>query len=102
MNLDDLILISIDDHVVEPPTLFDAHIPEKYRDQAPKVVHTSDGDDVWVYNDTVIPNIGLNAVAGKPRSEFGVEPTAFEEIRVGTWDLDERIKDMSAAACSAP
>ena len=63
LDLDDLILISIDDHVVEPPTLFDAHIPDKYREQAPKVVRTSDGDDVWVYNDTVIPNIGLNAVA---------------------------------------
>jgi predicted TIM-barrel fold metal-dependent hydrolase len=97
VDLDDLILISIDDHLVEPPTLFDAHIPETYRDQAPKVIRTSEGDDVWVYNDTVIPNIGLNAVAGKPRSEFGVEPTAFEEIRPGCYDVHERVKDMSAA-----
>ena len=31
MNADDFILISVDDHLVEPPTMFDAHIPEKYR-----------------------------------------------------------------------
>ena len=37
MDLDDLILVSVDDHVVEPPTLFDAHIPAKYQDRAPKV-----------------------------------------------------------------
>ena len=38
MNVDDMIIISIDDHVVEPPDMFDAHVPAKYRDQAPKLV----------------------------------------------------------------
>ncbi len=43
-----------------------------------------------------IPNIGLNAVAGRPKEEYGIEPTAFDEIRPGCWDIDERIKDMNA------
>ena len=28
MRTEDLILVSVDDHVVEPPTLFDNHLPE--------------------------------------------------------------------------
>lgn len=96
VNPDDLILVSVDDHLVEPPGLFDQHLPDRWADRAPKVVHTERGDDVWVFEDQVIPNIGLNAVAGRPKEEYGIEPTAFDEIRPGTWDVDERIKDMDA------
>jgi hypothetical protein len=31
MQPDDLILISVDDQVVEPPDLFEQHLPEKWR-----------------------------------------------------------------------
>jgi predicted TIM-barrel fold metal-dependent hydrolase len=96
MDAGDLILVSVDDHLVEPPHMFDAHIPDRYRDRAPKVVHADDGSDVWVFNDAVIPNIGLNAVAGRPKEEYGIEPTAFDEIRPGCWDIHERIEDMNA------
>ncbi len=96
MHADDLILISVDDHLVEPPTLFDAHIPDRYRDRAPKVITTRDGSDVWSFEGSKIPNIGLNAVAGRPKEEYGIEPTAFDEIRPGCWNIDERIKDMNA------
>ena len=96
MEAEDLILVSVDDHLVEPPGLFDAHIPDRFRDRAPHVEHTEKGDDVWVFEGSVIPNIGLNAVAGRPKEEYGIEPTAFDEIRPGTWDVDERIKDMNA------
>jgi hypothetical protein len=71
MHADDLILISVDDHLVEPPTMFDAHIPEKYRDRAPFVRRTRDGSDVWMFEGAKIPNIGLNAVAGRPKEEYG-------------------------------
>ena len=33
----DMILGSVDSHVIEPPTMFDARNPENYRDQAPSV-----------------------------------------------------------------
>ena len=95
MNANDLILISVDDHLVEPPTMFDGHIPDKYRDHAPKVVRKGNGADVWIFNGQEIPNIGLNAVAGRPKEEYGIEPTAFDEMRPGCWDIDERIKDMN-------
>jgi predicted TIM-barrel fold metal-dependent hydrolase len=96
VKADDLILVSVDDHLVEPPTMFEEHIPAKYKDQAPKVVHTENGDDVWTFNGAVIPNVGLNAVAGRPKEEYGIEPTAFDEMRPGCFDIHERVKDMNA------
>ena len=92
---EDLILVSVDDHVVEPPTLFDAHLPEKWKEFAPKLVRRDDGTDAWIYEDAEIPNIGLNAVAGKPPEEYGIEPTALDEIRKGCWDIHERVNDMN-------
>src|SRR5579863_10346016 len=68
----------------------------RYRDAAPRVERRSDGSDVWVFNGTVIPNVGLNAVAGRPKHEYGIEPTAFDEMRPGCYDVNERVKDMNA------
>ena len=96
MQADDMILVSVDDHLVEPPTMFQGRLPARFADAAPKVVRQDDGADVWIFNGTVIPNIGLNAVAGRPRSEYGIEPTAYEEMRPGCYDVHERVKDMSA------
>ncbi|MDQ6697941.1 MAG: amidohydrolase [Actinomycetota bacterium] len=96
MHAEDMILVSVDDHLVEPPHLFDGRMPDRYKDLAPKVIRTAKGDDVWSYNDSIIPNIGLNAVAGRPKEEYGVEPTSYEEMRPGCFDIEERVKDMSA------
>jgi len=93
-----MILVSVDDHIVEPPDLFKGFLPERYlsRHDAPHVVRNDEGNDVWVYDDLEFPNIGLNAVAGRPRSEYGVDPTRFDEMRKGCWDVDARVGDMNA------
>jgi len=98
MEVNDLILVSVDDHVVEPPEMFEEHLPEAYRDRddVPHVIRTEAGDDVWVYDGRQFPNIGLNAVSGRPRDEYGVDPTSYEEMRRGCWDVDARIDDMNA------
>ena len=49
MNVDDLILVSIDDHVVEPPDMFLNHVPAKYKAEAPVVVTDDKGVDQWMY-----------------------------------------------------
>jgi predicted TIM-barrel fold metal-dependent hydrolase len=92
----DLIMVSVDDHLVEPPDMFTSTVPARWRDRAPRVVRQADGADVWTFEGAVIPNIGLNAVAGRPKEEYGIEPTAFDEMRPGCWDVDERVKDMDA------
>ncbi len=92
---DELILVSVDDHVVEPPTLFDNHLPARWKDLAPKSVHKDDGTDVWVYEGVEIPNIGLNAVAGRPPEEYNIEPTSYDMIRAGCYDIHERVRDMN-------
>ena len=96
MNVDDLILVSVDDHMVEPPTVFDGRLPVKYQDEAPRLIRREDGTMAWVYAGQQIPNIALNAVAGRPREELGAEPTTFEELRPGTYDIHDRVKDMDA------
>ncbi len=101
MNKDDMILISVDDHIIEPPGMFANHLPEKYRDEAPRLVHNPDGSDTWQFRDTVIPNVALNAVAGRPKEEYGLEPQGLDEIRKGCYDAAERVKDMSAGGVLA-
>ena len=96
MKLEDMIMISVDDHVVETPDMFDHHLPAKYRDRAPRVIHKKDGSDVWSFEGAFIPNIGLNAVAGRPPEEYGVEPTSYEHLRPGCYDLKARVDDMNA------
>jgi predicted TIM-barrel fold metal-dependent hydrolase len=96
MRKEDMVLISVDDHIVEPPDMFKNHLPKRYIDDAPRLVHNPDGSDVWKFRDTVIPNVALNAVAGRPKEEYGLEPQGLDEIRPGCYNVDERVKDMNA------
>ena len=74
MNMDDLILVSVDDHVVEPPDVFEKHLPAKYQEFAPKLKERDDGTLAWYYYEHEITNVGLNAVAGP--AEGGVRHRA--------------------------
>jgi predicted TIM-barrel fold metal-dependent hydrolase len=96
VDIADLVLVSVDDHVVEPPHLFEGRLAARFVEGAPRLVHKDDGTDVWVYDGREIPNIGLNAVAGRPPEEYGMEPTSFDELRPGCYDIDERVRDMNA------
>jgi predicted TIM-barrel fold metal-dependent hydrolase len=96
MEMDDLILVSVDDHVVEPPDMWKGRIPAKYADAAPKPVRKDDGTDVWAFQGAELPNIGLNAVAGRPPAEYGIDPTSFADMRAGCHNIHERVRDMNA------
>ena len=95
MKMEDMVIISVDDHAVEPPEAFLRHYPEALRSEAPKIIQKN-GQDVWFWNDAVYPTIGLNAVVGRPRSEYGMEPTRFDQLREGTFDAKARVDDMNA------
>jgi predicted TIM-barrel fold metal-dependent hydrolase len=87
-------LISADDHIVEPPDTFDGRVPAGLADRAPKIVEKDDGAEVWVYDGQEFPNVGFNAVVGRPVSEYSFEPARFDEMRRGAWDIDARVADM--------
>jgi predicted TIM-barrel fold metal-dependent hydrolase len=97
VRLDDMILISIDDHIIEPADMFENHMPEKYKADAPRYVRGGpDGADYWEYQGQQTGAVGLNAVASWPHEEWGFDPVGHPEMRPGCYDLDLRVKDMDA------
>jgi predicted TIM-barrel fold metal-dependent hydrolase len=106
-------VISVDDHVVEPPDLWSARLPEKYRDRGPRVVrekakfdfqggvfsyerNAPDGEwcDFWLYDDLVYPFPKLSAAVGFENLDN--EPVTFDQIRPGSWKQKERLEDMAS------
>lgn len=85
-------VISVDDHLVEPPGMFDHRLPAAMQDAAPKLIETEQGHQVWEFDGRRFTQVGLNAVAGR-RSQ-SLEPARFEDMRKGCWDVDARIDDM--------
>jgi predicted TIM-barrel fold metal-dependent hydrolase len=96
VNVEDLVLVSVDDHIIEPREMFDAHIPERFRDRAPRVLTDDDGSEYWLFEDERAAYMGLNAVAGCPPEEYGLNPTRYDQMRKGCFDVDERVRDMNA------
>jgi predicted TIM-barrel fold metal-dependent hydrolase len=90
-------VISVDDHLVEPPDLFDGRVPAPFASDAPHVVEDDDGSQAWIYEGGRYPNVGLNAVVGRPRDEWTMEPARFDEMRRGCWDIEARVADMDLA-----
>ncbi|MET0146518.1 MAG: amidohydrolase family protein [Ilumatobacteraceae bacterium] len=95
MKIEDMILVSIDDHVIEPPDVFEHHMPAKYKDDGPQFVRTDQGDQ-WVFQGEVMGTVGLGATASWPKSEWSFDPVGLAEMRPGCYDIHERIRDMNA------
>lgn len=94
MQMNDMIIISVDDHVSEPGDMFDNHLPAELKDKAPQLKRMNNAD-YWIYEDMVRPNPALNAVVGRPKEEYGMEPQSYDQIRPGNYDIHARIGDMS-------
>ena len=95
MNIEEMILVSVDDHVVEPPDMFKEHMTPKELDTiAPRMIE-EDGRNFWIYEGQKIYNMGLNAVAGRPKNEYGMEPLCYADMRAGVYDIHKRIEDMN-------
>jgi predicted TIM-barrel fold metal-dependent hydrolase len=94
-QMEDMILISVDDHVVEPPDAFIRHFPERLKNRAPRI-DSRTGADIWTFEGRRFPSIGLNAVVGRPRDEYGMEPNAFSQLRAGCYEPLARVDDMNA------
>ena len=90
-------VISVDDHLIEPPDLFQGRMPAALADSAPKVVILDGDREAWEYEGNLYPNVGLNAVVGRPREDWSMEPARFSDMRPGCFDIDARVADMDVA-----
>src|SRR6516164_640756 len=89
-------LVSVDDHVVEPPSLWSDRLKEKFREAGPRLerfdVARFDPSatnpkgryvDVWRYEDKTIPLLISYASVGLPPETITLDYTNYDEIRPG-------------------
>ena len=107
-------IISVDDHVMEPKTLWQDQLPPSMRDRGPRVSrervkldfagghygftrNVEDGDwcDVWLFEDLATPTGLLHGPAGIPKREQRNVPAVYEDMRPGTYDQTARLEDMT-------
>jgi predicted TIM-barrel fold metal-dependent hydrolase len=86
-------LVSCDDHIMEPPHLWQARMPAALKERAPKVIH-QDGKDFWLFEDRKAPMLGLLTAMGRRREDWTPDPTTYASMRPGCYDIKERLKDM--------
>jgi predicted TIM-barrel fold metal-dependent hydrolase len=101
MEMNDMVIISVDDHISEPPDLFKNHLTGADLESAPKLQTDVNGGEMWVYQGQQFPCVGLNAVVGRPFEEYGMEPTSLEQMRKGVYDVHARIDDMNVNGIAA-
>jgi len=113
-------IVSVDDHVIEPPHVWQQYLPERFRAEGPRVVRSGiarmgsiggvyswdedpDGTpcDFWLYEDLRYPMTKVMAAVGLPRDEVTVSPVTFEEMRPGCYDPVARLADMETAGIEA-
>jgi predicted TIM-barrel fold metal-dependent hydrolase len=109
-------LISVDDHVIEPPHVWAEHLPPKYRKDGPTVVRlrgrlqkthqkyglvedpAANWVDCWLYDGTLFPLLRALAAgiyAGDDKKLVGEEGGAtFDELRPGVYEPEARLADM--------
>lgn len=101
MRMNDMVIVSVDDHICEPPDMFDNQLSGELLASAPKLKTDAQGKNYWSYQGYLRPSIGLNAVVGRPFEEYGMEPTSLEQLRKGCYDVHARIDDMDVNGIAA-
>ncbi|MCC5951176.1 MAG: amidohydrolase, partial [Acidimicrobiia bacterium] len=106
-------IVSVDDHVIEPPNVWTDRLPARYSDVGPRVERkrvknlafngttytfdlADDGNeaDFWVYEDLIMPHRRIIAAAGYPVDEVTLTPITYDEMRPGCYDQTARLEDM--------
>jgi len=87
-------VISVDDHLVEPPDMFVGRLEARFVDRAPRIVEDDQQHQVWEFDGGRFTQVGMNAVAGRRPETVKLEPFRFEHMRPGCYDIDARIADM--------
>jgi predicted TIM-barrel fold metal-dependent hydrolase len=109
-------IISVDDHIMEPPNVWQDRLPAKFKDVGPRMVRlkiaemnfvggvfsyreSNEGEDGtwcdwWLTEDLKYPLVRLMAAAGYPREEVTVTPITMDDMRKGCWEQTARLEDM--------
>ncbi|MEI7858754.1 MAG: amidohydrolase family protein [Acidimicrobiales bacterium] len=106
-------IISVDDHIVEPATTWTDRIPAKYHDVCPRIVRAPMGEvtfvggkltvkpgsegtpaDWWHYEDLKRPLLRVDSAVGVPRDEVTMKGITYEDMRPGSYSQKERLEDM--------
>ena len=91
----DIIPISADSHITEPPECYIDNIDPKFRDRAPHLKRDEKRGDVYIIpgmDDRPVP-MGLVAAAGKEPSTLRVGGSHFEDLYRSGWDPKFRLAD---------
>lgn len=101
MKMQDMVIISVDDHISEPPDMFKPHLQGDDLTSAPQFHTTAKGDNYWTYQGMKLSSVGLNAVVGRVPEEYGMEPQSLAQVRKGCYDPKARIDDMNVNGIAA-
>ena len=89
-------LISVDDHIQEPPDLWTERLSKgKWGDRVPRLERGSDGTERWVADGRILQQ--GPAKAGALMDDRNREPTRWEEVPAAAYSPTERLKIMDAA-----
>jgi len=86
-------VISVDDHIIEPDDVWTHRMPQKFKDQAPKLVR-GETTEAWVFAGKRRTVWGLTACAGKDTDEFSIDPITYAEMRPSCYNSKARLADM--------
>jgi uncharacterized protein len=94
-------LISVDDHVLEPPDLWTKAMGKtKWGDRIPQVVRLADGTERWLI-DGQLRFHGFFVPAGALSKDRNVEPQSWSQIGQAAYDPQARLKAMDADGVDA-
>jgi uncharacterized protein len=89
-------LISVDDHVQEPPDLWTSRLSQdRWGDRIPHLQRAADGTERWVVDGREVPLPGV-AVAGAVMGDRAREPQRWDEVPRVAYVPNERLRAMDA------
>jgi len=86
-------IIDADQHVIEPPDLWDRWLPKRYHDRAPKLVKDEDGGDAWLLGDHV-ESLGLVAAMNQTPKTLKWTGVRYADMHPGIFEAKGRLELM--------
>jgi predicted TIM-barrel fold metal-dependent hydrolase len=91
------LLISADDHLIEPPDVWQSRLPQRLKDIGPKVVETERGEAWEINGERRRSVVGIAAAANRTDGRrFSMQGVRYSEIMPGAYNAEARLKDMDA------